>query len=229
VAGTREHDENPRAIVRLMKSSLAKVEVGVAALVAATTAFYFRADIFLALRALEEMSMTMPLLVAGILILLKICAAPLGFPGTPLTLLSGSLFGAWWGTAIALIGNTLGSFLAFLLARYVLREYVQRTFVDKYPRVAAYDERLAARPMPSVIALRLIPLVPYNALNFILGITKIPARDYFIGSFVGMIPGTFMFVYLGESLRMLSWVNILFAIIGIMLLVYLGRLYEKRS
>ena len=59
-------------------------------------------------------------------------------------------------------------------------------------------------------------------------ITNIKIKDYVIGSFVGMIPGTFLFVYFGESLRMLSPLNIALAILGIIVLTYLGRIYERK-
>jgi uncharacterized membrane protein YdjX (TVP38/TMEM64 family) len=177
---------------------------------------------------LEQESVTMPFVSALILIGLKAISAPLGFPGTPLTLLAGSLFGNLLGTIIALIGNTIGASLAFLLSRYVLRDYVQKKFESTNPRIKAYDQKIKEKAVTTVIALRLIPLFPFNALNFMLGITSIPFRKYFIGSFIGMIPGTFAFVYFGESLRMLSPLNIALAITGIVLLTYLGKIYEKR-
>ncbi len=192
------------------------------------TIFIYRAEFLLFVQNLEKESMSMPVLTAFILICMKALSAPLGFPGTPLTLLSGSLFGYIWGTIIALIGNTIGASLAFLLSRYMLRDYMRKKFELKYPRIREYDEKIRKRAFSTVIALRLIPLFPFNALNFMLGITSIPFKKYVVGSFIGMIPGTFLFVYFGESLRMLSPINIGFAIIGIVLLTYLGRLYEKK-
>jgi uncharacterized membrane protein YdjX (TVP38/TMEM64 family) len=190
--------------------------------------FIYREEFLLFVQNLEQESVTMPFVSALILIGLKAISAPLGFPGTPLTLLAGSLFGNLLGTIIALIGNTIGASLAFLLSRYVLRDYVQKKFESTNPRIKAYDQKIKEKAVTTVIALRLIPLFPFNALNFMLGITSIPFRKYFIGSFIGMIPGTFAFVYFGESLRMLSPLNIALAITGIVLLTYLGKIYEKR-
>lgn len=170
----------------------------------------------------------MPLATALLLIGLKAVSAPLGFPGTPLTLLSGSLFGKFLGTIIALIGNTLGASLAFLLSRYVLRDFVRGKFESRYPRIKEYDQKIEQKALATVIATRLIPLFPFNALNFMLGLTGVPFRKYVIGSFIGMIPGTFAFVYFGESLRMLSPINIALAVIGIVSLTYLGRLYARK-
>jgi len=195
----------------------------------AVTAYIYRAELLVSLFKLEGMRVDMPLLTAFILILLKIFSAPIAFPGTPLTLLTGSLFGNFLGTIIALIGNTLGATLAFLLSRYLLRSYVQDKIVSKHPLIKIYEKRLESYPLSTVIILRLIPLFPFNALNFLLGVTNIPFGKYVLGSFVGMIPGTFMFVYLGESFRMLSFINIILAITGIGLLTYLGMKYTKKN
>ncbi len=190
--------------------------------------FLYNAELFQMLKKLEDAKKVSPFLVAGILILIKTFVTPLGFPGTPLTLLTGSLFGYFFGTIISLIGNTLGACLAFLLARYVLQEFVQKKLLPRYIKIKKYEQNISKRGLATVIALRLIPLFPFNALNFLLGVTSISFKKYMWGSFIGMIPGTFLFVYFGESLRLLSFLNILLAITGIIILTYLGKLYEKR-
>jgi uncharacterized membrane protein YdjX (TVP38/TMEM64 family) len=191
------------------------------------TGFVYYAEIMASLVAFEKQSMEMPITASFILIALKTISAALGLPGTPLTLLSGSLFGKFFGTVIALIGNTLGAALAFLLSRYVFRDYVEKNILPRYPKMKEYDDKLHRKGFATVVALRVIPLFPFNALNFLFGVTSVPFKQYIIGSFVGMIPGTFIFVYFGESLRMLSLFNIILAVLGIMVLTYLGRKYEK--
>lgn len=192
------------------------------------TVFIFREKVFEIFEYMEAMKISMPVTVALLLICFKIVSAPLGFPGSPLTLLTGSLFGVWYGTLIAIIGNTLGALAAFLLARYVLRDYVQSKLLVKYPLLKKYSGRLEAKPFATVVALRLIPLFPFNSLNFLLGVTNIKVKDYFTGSFLGMIPGTFAYVYLGGSLRLLNPLSITLAILGLILLIYVGKYYEKR-
>jgi uncharacterized membrane protein YdjX (TVP38/TMEM64 family) len=200
--------------------------IGVAGL--SFIAFFNKEELLSLLIAFEKQSMEMPIVAAIILILLKIVAATLGLPGTPLTLLAGSLFGNFFGTIIAIIGNTLGATSAFLLARYILRDYVTNNILTKYPKIKSYDDNMATKGLSTVIALRLIPLFPFNALNFLFGVTSIPLKKYILGSFVGMIPGTIVYVYFGDSLRMLSPFNIVCAIFGILLLTYLGKYFEKR-
>ena len=178
-------------------------------------------------RGLEHQSTMNPFLVAVILIALKSIAAPLGLPGAPLTLITGSIFGLWIGTAVSIIGNTIGATLAFLLARYIFQEYAEK-LVSKYSKLDKYLNRLEEHGLSTVLFLRLVPLFPFNALNFLLGVTPIPLRVYVIGSFVGMLPGTFLFVYLGGSLKMLSPLNIVLSILGIIALTVIGKYYEKK-
>ena len=116
-----------------------------------------------------------------------------------------------------------------MLARYIFKDYVQARIVSKHPLLQKYEQKIEKRALQTVIILRLIPLFPFNALNFILGVTKIPLQKYVLGSFLGMIPGTFLFVYFGGSLRALSLPNILLAITGIVFLTYIGKKYEKRK
>lgn len=179
-------------------------------------------------KGLEHESTTSPFLVAGILIGLKSITAPLGIPGTPLTLITGSIFGVWIGTLVALIGNTIGATLAFLLARYIFQDYSKK-LLSKYPKLDKYVNDLESKGLSTVLFLRLVPLFPFNVINFLLGVTPIPLRVYVIGSFIGMIPGTFLFVYLGGSIKMLSFLNITLSIIGIIALTLIGKYYEKRN
>lgn len=206
-----------------------KVFLGIGVLILGGALLAYREEFFRLVMQLEIAGELNPFATAGVLVLLKTLSAPLGFPGTPLTLLSGSLFGHFYGTILSLVGNTLGALLAFLLSRYVFREYVEQNVLARYPRIREYEARLTRNALSTVIVLRLIPLFPFNGLNFLLGVTGISLRDYAIGSFVGMIPGTFLFVYFGESLRMLSLPNILLAVAGILILTFFGKLYEKRS
>ncbi len=194
----------------------------------AVLAIVFRQDVFDWMQAIREVGLTRPFFVGSILIFLKTITPSIGFPGTPLTLLSGSIFGNFWGTIVSIIGNTFGALLAFLLSRYLFSHYVQEKILPRYPRIMEFNEKIKRKGITTVAVLRLIPLFPFNALNFLLGVTSIRIKDYFIGSFFGMIPGTFMFVYLGDSLTALSPINIALSLLGIAILIYIGKKYEKR-
>jgi uncharacterized membrane protein YdjX (TVP38/TMEM64 family) len=164
-----------------------------------------------------------------LLILSKAISGVTFLPGTPLTVLSGVVLGTFWGSMIAWVGNLLGAILAFLLARYLLKDYVQNVILKKYPKINEYEDKLFRDGLYTVLFLRFVPIFPFNVLNFTLGVTEVKFRDYFIGTAVGMIPGTILFVYLGESFRMLSVWNMLLAVVGIAGLVYIGKFIKRKN
>jgi uncharacterized membrane protein YdjX (TVP38/TMEM64 family) len=117
-------------------------------------------------------------------------------PASLLTLGAGALFGLVKGTAFVLIGATLGATGAFLIARYVARDWVSaRVQTDK--RFAAIDRAIAEQGRKVVFLLRLSPVIPFNVLNYALGLTQVRLADYVIAS-LGMLPGTVLYVYTGK-------------------------------
>jgi uncharacterized membrane protein YdjX (TVP38/TMEM64 family) len=123
-------------------------------------------------------------------------------PGLLLTLASGVIFGLFRGTVYTLIGATIGSALAFLVARYVARRAIERKLADR-PRFQAIDRAVGRQGLKIVFLMRLSPVFPYNLLNYALGLTRVRFRDYLLASF-GMIPGTLLYVYYGKALGSLA-------------------------
>ncbi len=121
--------------------------------------------------------------------------AVLLIPGSVLTLAAGAIFGLIQGTALVLVAATLGAAAAFLLARYVARDYVERRIGTG--RLAAVDRALARKGFRLVFLLRLTPVVPYSLLNYSLGLTQVRFRDFLLAS-AGMLPGTVLYVYYGK-------------------------------
>jgi uncharacterized membrane protein YdjX (TVP38/TMEM64 family) len=160
------------------------------------------------------------------LILAKIVATILFVPGAILTLLSGALLGTFWGSVVSIIGNTIGATLAFLISRYLFRDFVSQKLLSKYKKIGEYEELFFKSGFKTIIFLRLIPIFPFNALNYLLGVTRVSFKDYFWGTFIGIIPGTIAFVYFGESIKMLSWLNILVSICAIIGLSYIGKFWK---
>jgi len=119
-------------------------------------------------------------------------------PGSILTLASGAIFGLWAGTALTLVGATLGATAAFLVARYVARSRIERRLGDS-PKLAAIDRALARQGPKLVFLIRLSPAIPFNALNYALGLTGVRLWSYVWTSFLGMAPGTFLYVYGGYA------------------------------
>ncbi len=123
-------------------------------------------------------------------------------PGSLLTLAAGAIFGLAKGTLTVFIGATLGSTLAFLVARYLARSSIEHRLAAR-PRFAAIDEAVAKEGRKIVFLLRLSPIFPFNLLNYALGLTNVGFRDYVIAS-IGMLPGTFLYVYYGKALGSLA-------------------------
>lgn len=117
-------------------------------------------------------------------------------PGLILTLAAGAIFGLLYGTIYVFIGATLGSTAAFLVARYLARPVVEKRLAgnERFQRI---DRVIESEGGKMVVLMRLSPLLPFNALNYALGISKVGFLPYVLGS-VGMIPGTLLYVYYGK-------------------------------
>lgn len=117
-------------------------------------------------------------------------------PGSVLTLIGGAVFGLVWGTLYVFVAAVLGAGAAFLVARYVARPAVERRLRgDK--RFERIDAAIGRQGTKIVLLLRLSPVLPFNLLNYALGLTRVRFRDYLLAS-VGMLPGTLLYVYYGK-------------------------------
>jgi len=117
-------------------------------------------------------------------------------PGSLLTLAAGAIFGLAEGTIYVLIAATLGSTLAFLIARHAARAAIERRLQGD-ERFAAIDRAVGAEGLKIVFLLRLSPVFPFNLLNYSLGLTQVRLVDYFVAS-IGMLPGSLLYVYTGK-------------------------------
>ena len=123
-------------------------------------------------------------------------ATVLFVPGSIVTMGGGLIFGVVWGSVYVFIAATLGAISAFLIGRYLSRDWVAK-LLEKHPNFKAIDEAVAREGFKIVFLTRLSPVFPFNLLNYAFGVTKVSLKDYFFGS-IGMIPGTVMYVYLGS-------------------------------
>jgi uncharacterized membrane protein YdjX (TVP38/TMEM64 family)/rhodanese-related sulfurtransferase len=125
-------------------------------------------------------------------------ATVLFFSGALLSLAGGALFGPVWGTVWNLAGATLGATVAFLLARTVAGEWVAQRVGERLRRVV---DGVTAEGWRFVALMRLVPLVPFNLLNYALGLTGIPLPAYVVTSAVCMLPGAIAYTWLGYASR----------------------------
>jgi uncharacterized membrane protein YdjX (TVP38/TMEM64 family) len=118
-------------------------------------------------------------------------------PGSLLTLAAGFAYGPLWGLAVASPASVAGATAAFLLGRTLLRERAERV-AGRSPRLRAIDAAVAREGFKLVVLLRLSPLFPFNALNYALSLTPVSLGTYVLASFIGMLPATALYVYLGS-------------------------------
>jgi uncharacterized membrane protein YdjX (TVP38/TMEM64 family) len=121
-----------------------------------------------------------------------------GIPGTILTIAGGAVFGVIWGTLWSVVGATLGAIAAFWLARTLLHDWAERHF-GHHPTMARFKRSMQQHPLNFVLAVRFAPISPFNIVNFLFGLTPIDARIYAIGTFLGIIPGTLAYTWLGAA------------------------------
>ena len=132
-----------------------------------------------------------------------IIACVLFVPGLILTFAAGFLFGPLIGSLTVSIASVLGATAAFLVGRYLAREWVER-MVQHHPKFRAIDRAVGREGFKIVLLTRLSPVFPFNLLNYAFGLTKVSLRDYVLASWIGMLPATVMFVYLGSAAKSLT-------------------------
>lgn len=135
----------------------------------------------------------------GIFILSYIITTILLIPGSLLTLGAGVIFDVIYGSIIVSIASTLGATLAFLIGRYFLRAWVNKQIATR-PKFKAIDDAVGKDGGKIVLLTRLSPIFPFIFLNYAFAVTKVSLRDYVLASWMGMIPGTVMYVYLGSAI-----------------------------
>jgi len=134
---------------------------------------------------------------AVIFVAIYVVATVLFIPGSVLTLGAGAAFGVVWGSVYVSIASTLGATCAFLVGRYLARAAIARK-IEGNERFAAIDKAVANEGWKIVGLTRLSPVFPFTLLNYAFGLTQVKLRDFVLASWIGMMPGTVMYVYLGS-------------------------------
>lgn len=141
---------------------------------------------------------THPLVSAGVFFLLYVLVTGLSLPGAvPLTLVGGAVFGLLWGTLLVSFASSIGATLAFLAARFLFRDWVQRRVGG---RLKAIDEGIARDGGFYLFTLRLVPVFPFFLINLAMGLTRLGTRTFYWVSQLGMLAGTLVYVNAGTQL-----------------------------
>lgn len=149
-----------------------------------------------------------------------IAATVAAIPGSALTLVAGAVFGSVWGLVIISIASTLGASAAFLVGRYFARDSVQGWLADN-PKFRELDQLTEEEGHVIVAITRLIPLFPFNLLNYGFGLTKVPFWTYVFWSWLCMLPGTILYVVGADAAKTaIAEERVPWILIGVMAVVF---------
>ena len=129
-------------------------------------------------------------------------------PIAPLSLAAGLAFGAVWGAVFLMMGALIGISLTFMISRFFARGVVERMLKGRFKNL---DEKLQKNGFMTILFFRVIPLVPYEVLNYASGLSKIRFKDYFLATFLGLIPGVVISAFFGGSLGEIQGIKDLFS------------------
>jgi len=169
----------------------------------------------------------------GAFVILYALAVIAALPGAAITVAAGALFGSLIGVILVSLGSTLGASLAFLISRYFARDATAR-WISKNERLRQLD-LLTQRHGAVIVAItRLIPLFPFNLLNYAFGLTRVPFGTYVFWSWLCMLPGTVLYVVGADALtKGITQGSIPWPLVGVLagvalLLVFLTRFARKK-
>jgi len=179
-----------------MNKRVIQIILALILLLAIVLAIYYRDrfDVDLLSQWLNDAGAWAPL----IFIFIYIIATVLFLPGSVLTLAGGALFGPFYGTFYNLTGATIGAALSFLIARYLASSIVSERTGGKLKQIINGVESEGWR---FVAFVRLVPVFPFNLLNYTLGLTKIRFLEYLLATYIFMLPGALAYTYLGYAGR----------------------------
>lgn len=147
------------------------------------------------------------------------------FPGAVLTAAGGAVFGTVLGTLLTVVGATIGATASFLIGRRLGRAQLEQI---GGPRLRRLDAWLAQRGFTAVLYVRLVPVVPFNLLNYGAGVTGVSTRDYVLATVIGIVPGAFAYSALGSSLDDPTSPEFVIALAMTLALAIVGALVARR-
>lgn len=143
---------------------------------------------------------TLGLFAPVVYVLLYVATTVLLIPGSVLTIGAAGIFTFWKAFAVVVVGANLGALAAFWLTRTFLRERVA-LWAAGNPKFAALDRAIGREGFKMVLLVRLSPVFPFTLLNYFLGLTTVRTSSYVLANLIGMLPGTFLYVYIGATAR----------------------------
>ena len=166
------------------------------------------------------------ILAPAIFILLYFIRTFFLFPASVLSVASGLAFGPFWGTVYTISGATISASTAFILSKLYGRDIMDKICKSCGSAVDGMDKQIGDKGFLLVFFLRIVPIFPYDGINFAAGFSKIKFWPYFFATFIGMIPGSFAYNYLGGSLLNIRDPKILLAIALILISISTPTIYK---
>lgn len=180
---------------------------------------------------LAELYETSPAVVIGLFVLFTVSYVVCMIPAASVPMIiSGALFGRLWGVPICALSLSVGAVLSLLLSRFVFRSFVRRKFPKQTALVELHYEKSG---LDYLIAIRLLPVMPYFLTNLVFGLTPIKPSRFWLVSFIFSMPAVFLYASAGtelskiESPRDILSVNLLVTLAGLAVLPFIGRAFSK--
>jgi len=145
-------------------------------------------------------------------------------PVTPFTIAGGFIFGHFYGLLFSLIGTMLSAVLTFSLSRYLFRDQIKRWLKGRYDGV---DKGFESSGIVMIAAARVIPIIPFDVIGYIAGISNITFLDYMIGSLIGEFPGAFVLTMLGSNLGRIGTPVFYFSLVLFILLMAAPEIFKR--
>ncbi|NQU17054.1 MAG: TVP38/TMEM64 family protein [Candidatus Saganbacteria bacterium] len=187
---------------------------------------YFGVYQYLTPQRIRDFVLSFGILAPIIYIIIYVLRSFFLFSASVLSITGGLAFGPLWGTVYTVIGATLSSSLTFWLVRWFGRDFMNATCKSCGTAIEGLDEKIGNKGFWFILFLRLVPIFPYEGINFAAGLSKINFRNYFWGTFLGIIPGSFAFNYLGGSLLNIRDPKIILAITLVLLTMFIPTIYK---
>jgi len=177
----------------------------------------------------------------GVFALLYVVACVFFIPGSLLTLGAGTIYGVVTGSILVSISSVLGATAAFLVGRYFARDWIAKK-IEGNARFTTIDNAVAKEGWRIVGLTRLSPVFSFNLLNYAYGLTRVSLKEYVLASWIGMLPGTVMYVYIGslagdlasigaetaEAPSSAQWtINIIAFVATVLVTVYVTKIAKK--
>lgn len=165
-------------------------------------------------------------------VLFYACGVVVALPGTIMAIAGGVIFGTFKGVLLNVAASNIGANLSFLIARNLGRDFMEKILKGKFKIV---DDKIGENGFLTILRLRLIPLVPFNFINYAAGFSKVSHRQFALGSLIGMLPGTIVYTFFSSAIlidpekQKQAFLKLFLAILLLISISFLPKLIKKKS